>query len=823
MDATSPYVVGEIIPWHFEPGIVVGSFFASLIGSVLTVELLHRKRLGKNWMSRLQLLLCAISMGLIAIWCMHFIGNRSVILGDGSDMLQMTYSPGWTVLSCVLPVIGLTVAFYIAELRVKNVILRRFLDVLTGVFAGLSIVGMHYCGNLGTYNYTLIYPPRFIIASCIIAIGDCIIALNLFFYFKEKWINVFWKRLACALILAVAVCGMHYTASVGCTYQLKTIAPSNLNRNTAVIVAGALCALAAFICLAIIFLTSMRHKQLADKAQQVNLACAYFDEDGNVLVTNEGVLPAQKIAKRFNLQRFDDEFNTAHPVFHWLWKVSNDWDSVSDLIPRMRSHLKRLDPYSRQNSRPQTSASTGSSFDEESYNDQTLLFREGFCVASADLADRMHIKLEQLGSLFDRVTGTGVMPTPAEAKKMSRSDVNSIASSSVLEKGQVLFFTKVLTKDDADRFVAAGYRFAPPARVEAMMARTMQIPIQFVASHIKSLQEYSAEINTPAVVKQGTYITCFAALGRLSKHFDVLVSKANQSQLPDMQLTPQHLNAAQINFLKQYDGWTAGKMVNDLKQKRSREQHVQPEVRGFILLLINSMSSLAHQISEEWFNDLIFNSKPVVSQYGQSSVSGPAMVFGLTKLLDIHQGMVNQPERLTFVPLDFFRVRTAFFPGCSERTKFRSQVHTEFGPILTKASQIEADEKAAMPKSSKRGFMRKMSRGSKGDEESIVKEDSSSERGLVEVEGDSQYDPSIAPPAVNNKQLWGGILATTDTVVVQTVKDSTTVEMKNLAPRVIATAVPESRDEGRTYADALYEQAKLRGVTRPTERTHSVY
>ncbi|PNS14019.1 hypothetical protein CAC42_6532 [Sphaceloma murrayae] len=811
------YVAGDIVPWHFSPGLVVASFFASLIGTILTVELLHRKRLGKNWMSRFQLLLCAISMGLIGIWCMHFIGNRSIILGNGRDDLQMVYSHGWTFLSCVLPVIGLSMAFYIAELRIRNVIIRRILDVLTGVFAGLSIVGMHYLGNQGAYNYTLVYPPRFIIASCIIAIGDCIIALNLFFYFKEKWINVFWKRFVCAIILAVAVCGMHYTASVGCTYQLKASNPATLNRNTAVIVAGALCGVAACTCLAIIFLTGLRNKQLADKAQQVNLACAYFDEDGNVLVTNEGVLPSQKIAKRFNLQRFDDEFNTAHPVFHWVWKVSNDWDSVADLIPRMRSHLKKLDPYSRQNSRPQTSASTGSSFDEESYNDQTLLFREGFCIASADLADRMHIKLEELGALYDRVTGTGVMPTPSEAKKMSRSDVNSIASSSVLEKGQVLFFTKVLTKEDSDRFIATGYRFAPPARVENMIARTMQIPIQFVASHIKSLQEYSAEINTPAVVKQGTYLTCFAALGRLTRQFDVLVSKSHQNQLPDMQLTPHHLNAAQINFLKQYDGWSAGKMVADLKQKRAREQQVQAEVRGFILLLINSLSSLAHQISEEWFNDLIFNSKPVVSHYGQATASGPAMVFGLTKLLDIHQVMVNQPERLTFVPLDFFRVRTAFYPGCPERTKFRAAVHTEFGPILTKASALEDEKAAAKPK---RSFMRKMSQATKGDDDSLVKEDSSSERGLVEIEGDSHYDTSIAPVA--NKQMWGGILATTDTVVVQTSKDNTTVELKNLAPRVTATAVPESKGDGKTFADYLYEQAKSRGVMRPTERTHSV-
>jgi len=179
-------------------------------------------------------------MGLIAIWCMHFVGNRSVVLGNGEAELQLEYSPGYTILSCILPVLGLSVAFYIAELRISSKLLRRFLDVLTGVLAGTSIVGMHYCGNVGTSNYNLHYPARYIVAAAIIAIGDCIIALMLFFYFKEHWINVFWKRLCIAMMLSVAVCGMHYTATVGCTYRLISLSNASSSRNVPFIVAGAL-------------------------------------------------------------------------------------------------------------------------------------------------------------------------------------------------------------------------------------------------------------------------------------------------------------------------------------------------------------------------------------------------------------------------------------------------------------------------------------------------------------------------------------------------------------------------------------------------------
>ena len=46
------FTPGDMVPWHFMPSIIVASFFASLIGTLLTVELLQRKRLGKSLMSR---------------------------------------------------------------------------------------------------------------------------------------------------------------------------------------------------------------------------------------------------------------------------------------------------------------------------------------------------------------------------------------------------------------------------------------------------------------------------------------------------------------------------------------------------------------------------------------------------------------------------------------------------------------------------------------------------------------------------------------------------------------------------------------------------
>jgi hypothetical protein len=65
------------------------------------------------------------------------------------------------------------------------------------------------------------------------------VALTLFFYFKERWINSLPRRLVCSCLLAGAVSGMHWVASVGTTYTLLNATPyaSGSGRDTTLIVA----------------------------------------------------------------------------------------------------------------------------------------------------------------------------------------------------------------------------------------------------------------------------------------------------------------------------------------------------------------------------------------------------------------------------------------------------------------------------------------------------------------------------------------------------------------------------------------------------------
>jgi len=170
---------------------------------------------------------------------MHYVGNRGIILGGGDPRLQLVYNNGYTALSSIIPIVALFIAFTIADRRHRG---KKFLLaslVLAGVCAGLAIVGMHYTANLGVINYDIQFDHKYVGGAILIACSACVLALALIFMLQDLWINYFYMRIVCALVLAGAVTGMHYEGTVGTSYKLKYAADTGSNglRNTNVVTA----------------------------------------------------------------------------------------------------------------------------------------------------------------------------------------------------------------------------------------------------------------------------------------------------------------------------------------------------------------------------------------------------------------------------------------------------------------------------------------------------------------------------------------------------------------------------------------------------------
>ena len=165
----------------------------------------------------------------------HFIGNKAIFIDKGEDELHILYSTRTTVLSLFLPILVLLLAFLAVT---TNDRVQWWRIGLSGLLSGSAICGMHYLGNASIENYRCEYAVANIVGAAVIAVAACTIALSLFFVMQAAWTISWWRKIACAMLLAGAVSGMHWCAAVGTKYRLLHLSTglAGISRETTIIV-----------------------------------------------------------------------------------------------------------------------------------------------------------------------------------------------------------------------------------------------------------------------------------------------------------------------------------------------------------------------------------------------------------------------------------------------------------------------------------------------------------------------------------------------------------------------------------------------------------
>lgn len=817
------HLLGSFVPSHFNAGLVATSWIASLVGCYLTVELLNRRGTAlSSFRSWAETLACATSMGLIGIWCMHFIGNRAIILGDGGNEYQLVYNSGYTTLSVFLPIIGLTIAFSAAEYPVRSAILRYFALACTGVFAGLSIVGMHYIGNFGISNYELVYGPRYLAASIIIAIGDCLTVLMLFYSWREKWINAWWKRLTCAALLSGGVSAMHFTASVGCRYKLRAFNdPGAIHgRNIQVAVAGGLVGGAAVVVLVVLLIARHRAVVLRQRSQKIMLACAMFDPDGRVMVTTEGVLPSRQITDKYHHPSFAEDFDTAHPVFHWVYRVSRNWSGVSDLIPKMKSHLWARQGDENDESRPPSAASS-TIYDPETYSDYSVIFRESFCTAASSLAAVMHIPIEKLGILYDRIVETGTLGPEDRIQKRATMSAEEVISDTemglkvaALGRGKLLFLARQLSAEESDKLLNAGFRFAHLHHVTRNIAQSMQIPPTVLEWHIIALKRFVEDGRKAP--RGGTYLNLFAMVGKPhNRGFDIAVQKENRDLLPGVKIAAGEPKNWQVEFLRQMDGSrapTCQEFLNSICLEKS-----SPSETTFAEDVLQAVEELKLRVPAEWFREARFYAKPVHAKHSLHSQGGSVTTtsFCFTVLADMHTSLETCND-ITRVPLSFYNARQRCYYGSPDHAVLTREIHQEFGPLLARKLQAKSG-------SHKSKNMRVTTSSIHSNPFRKHRNRASAESGSQELDDShSSIHELVEKPSTvhqrgldrgNDENIWGGILVNSETTVETNSKADFAAGgpegYRNGTGMGIRVAVGTDKAE-ETFVDVLFAITKAR-------------
>jgi len=684
--------VGQVVPFRFDPAILVVSYIVSLVGAASTLELVNRRTSRKGRYNHLLLLGAAISMGGVAIWCMHFIGNRATGLLNGEPELQITYSVGVTVASLFVPIFVLLVAFYVVTLN--NTVSWWRIGV-SGTLSGCAICGMHYLGNASIRNYTCEYVPANVAGASVIAAVASTVALALFFVFKAAWTTSWWRRVGCAFVLAGAVSGMHWCAALGTRYRLVELIPVDDYdlRNTTVIVVACL-SVAACVLMAILAISSARtRKGYTSKAQRVTLAAAVFDRYGRILVTPDGLLPSEEVMSTFIQRSQHDVFSTGHPLFHWVFQASRNWSSIANLTEKMMIHLARL-PHHGRNTRTGIDLVDDEGRIVENYD---TIFRELFCVAAATLAHKMHERLADVGALWNEMFATGGAPIrsseelESERSGSSSSDMKAKeAQEDMAEKGMayrtcqshgslMILVRKLESTRTADKLEAAGYRFADLRQVTPIIGSTMQIRTNRLEEKLRLMSGHAE----PTMLDPGVHVGFFVLRGRLDETgFDVLVRDQAHNLLPSVGMPLDRLEPPHLKFLRHMDGQPFGAIRQHLEQDSL--DHSEQNARGFTTRFREALLDLRVALPDGVFDEARLASKVVqVPCSSPAESTRPATCSLITFTLVLPAKTVIKSSRHRFIPLQFLKVQQLVYQNSPHRAAFARSVHREIVPILT--------------------------------------------------------------------------------------------------------------------------------------------
>ncbi|OGE58221.1 hypothetical protein PENARI_c001G07244 [Penicillium arizonense] len=607
-------------------------------------------------------------MGGIGIWCMHFIGNRAIVLGNGEGNIQILYNVAFTGTSLVLPVAVLLFAFYAVGVEEKAGYIRILIG---GLLTGSAVCGMHYVGQLGISNYHCSYRPANVVGSAIIAIFSSTTALGIFFRWRASWTDSWWRRGLCACLLAGAVSGMHWTATAGTIYRdydQNISTGTQLSRSQVVIICAVLACVACVILSACAIIAGSNRRKSTTRAHQLVLACAYFDPTGRVMVTPQALFPTRKIVDHYIGRTFkDDDLTRTHPAFLWAFRATRNWPVIKDLVPFMRN---RLD--SEGHAIQQHMLSRGVFMDKETelQTDFDTLFKQLFCVTAQELSDELRQPLQDLGTLYDDVLSTAI-PVSRFSRAMGRSSLRT-------GKGQLMFTVRQLQKSEAARFASQGFRFATIEHVTSTISRRIHVPEASLTGSLRDMRDYASSSRG---FEGGVHLISFVMRPTVHDHFEILTVKGIGNPLPSSTLPIENLQVQHLELLSHMEGWSMNTCLRYLNSPAAAQTF--PNLTEFRNHFSKSISTLSKSLPEDMRVAAQLSARPLLAPCrGRPSTASKddlprsqctLITFCVVGTLDTQ---VPNPDYI-FTPLRLFRVQQQVNDNTADREGFARELGQE--------------------------------------------------------------------------------------------------------------------------------------------------
>jgi NO-binding membrane sensor protein with MHYT domain/nitrogen-specific signal transduction histidine kinase len=256
-----------VVTGTYNPHLVALSILVAAFASYTALDLGGRVAATQGVAPRVWLAAAAIAMG-GGIWSMHFIAMLAFNMP-----IPLSYDIGLTTLSLVVAIFVTGVGFYLINRQSAQPLSLVF----SGIFMGLGIAAMHYIGMAAMREHAEIsYDFLFVALSLIIAIGASTAAQWLAFRTTDLG-----QKLVAAVVMGLAISGMHYSAMRGTTFAAHGPAHAvqgyaSLDQtNLALVVAGI-----TFVILAFALIASLQQENIERRRaeQALRRSEAYLDQ-----------------------------------------------------------------------------------------------------------------------------------------------------------------------------------------------------------------------------------------------------------------------------------------------------------------------------------------------------------------------------------------------------------------------------------------------------------------------------------------------------------------------------------------------------------------
>ncbi len=245
---------------HYDPFGVALSIFIAGSSSYIALDLAKRMRAGTRSLARSWWFGGSLALG-TGVWSMHFVGMLAF-----SIPIAIGYTPLLTLVSWFAAVAVSAIALAAASRDALG--WRRLLIGSTAMGAG--IFAMHYIGMAAIDMAPgIVWDPRLVAASLAIAVIASGISLQIFFWLRTAvGARATGYQLLAALVMGLAISGMHYTGMAAASFPVGSICLSADGLRGPVL--GTLVASAAFVFLTLTLITSIFDSRM--QAQTARLA-----------------------------------------------------------------------------------------------------------------------------------------------------------------------------------------------------------------------------------------------------------------------------------------------------------------------------------------------------------------------------------------------------------------------------------------------------------------------------------------------------------------------------------------------------------------------